>query len=105
MAKKSKVVKDDVDSKLKRKEYEAALRRLQEELCALQAWVKTKGLRVIVLFEGETAPGKEEPSAPSQSASARGCFASLPCRPLPIGKKAKCTCSGTCSISQRPARS
>ena len=38
--------------KLKRKEYEKELRRLQAELCHLQAWVKHKGLRVIVIFEG-----------------------------------------------------
>ena len=45
-------------SKLKRKDYENELRRLQEELCALQEWVKHKGLRVIVVFEGRDAAGK-----------------------------------------------
>jgi polyphosphate kinase 2 len=34
------------------------LRKLQVELCHLQRWVKTKGLRVIVLFEGRDAAGK-----------------------------------------------
>src|SRR5262252_1454320 len=43
---------------LKRKEYEKALRALQVELCALQDWVKEKGLRVIVVFEGRDAAGK-----------------------------------------------
>jgi polyphosphate kinase 2 len=43
---------------LKRKEYEDALRALQVELCALQDWVKEKGLRVIVVFEGRDAAGK-----------------------------------------------
>jgi polyphosphate kinase 2 len=43
---------------LKRKEYEKELRRLQEELCKLQDWVKYKGLRVIVVFEGRDAAGK-----------------------------------------------
>ena len=43
---------------LKRKEYEKALRPLQLELCALQDWVKEKGLRVIVVFEGRDAAGK-----------------------------------------------
>ena len=32
--------------------------RLQAELCALQDWVKEKGLRVIVIFEGRDAAGK-----------------------------------------------
>jgi polyphosphate kinase 2 len=45
-------------AKFRRKEYEAELRRLQGELCALQAWVKAKGLRVIVLFEGRDGAGK-----------------------------------------------
>jgi polyphosphate kinase 2 len=46
------------DEPMKRKKYEKALRRLQVELCALQDWVKAKGLRVIVVFEGRDAAGK-----------------------------------------------
>ena len=45
-------------SKLKRKEYEKELRKLQAELCHLQAWVKHKDLRVIVVFEGRDGAGK-----------------------------------------------
>ncbi len=44
--------------KLKRDDYEKELRRLQAELCALQTWVKAKGLRVIVIFEGRDGAGK-----------------------------------------------
>ena len=47
-----------VEEPLKRKEYEEALRALQVELCTLQDWVKEKGLRVIVVFEGRDAAGK-----------------------------------------------
>ncbi len=43
---------------MKRKDYDAALRELQVELCALQEWVKHKGLRVVVVFEGRDAAGK-----------------------------------------------
>jgi polyphosphate kinase 2 (PPK2 family) len=43
---------------LKRKHYDKQLRRLQQELCKLQDWVKYKGLRVIVVFEGRDAAGK-----------------------------------------------
>ena len=43
---------------MKRKVYEKALRALQVELCALQDWVKEKGLRVMVVFEGRDAAGK-----------------------------------------------
>jgi polyphosphate kinase 2 len=44
--------------KMKRKEYEEELRTLQVELCALQDWIREKGLRVIVVFEGRDAAGK-----------------------------------------------
>jgi polyphosphate kinase len=43
---------------MNRKDYEKALRDLQVELCALQEWVKHKGLRVVVVFEGRDAAGK-----------------------------------------------
>ena len=43
---------------MKRKVYEGELRRLQAELCKLQSWIKYKGLRVIVVFEGRDAAGK-----------------------------------------------
>jgi polyphosphate kinase len=45
-------------SKLKRKEYERELARLQLELVKLQHWVKHAGLRVILIFEGRDAAGK-----------------------------------------------
>jgi polyphosphate kinase 2 len=48
----------DGQPRLKRKRYEKELRRLQAELCHLQAWVKHKGLRVIVIFEGRDGAGK-----------------------------------------------
>jgi polyphosphate kinase len=43
---------------LKRKHYEKELRRLQAELCKLQDWIKYKGLRIMVVFEGRDAAGK-----------------------------------------------
>jgi polyphosphate kinase 2 len=54
----SKKHNNDGESKLDRKQYEKELRRLQGELCTLQAWVKAKGLRVIVVFEGRDGAGK-----------------------------------------------
>jgi polyphosphate kinase len=44
--------------KLKRKEYERELQRLQAELCLLQEWVKHTGQRIIVVFEGRDGAGK-----------------------------------------------
>jgi polyphosphate kinase len=46
------------DPKLKKKAYEKELRRLQLELVKLQEWIKAKGLKVVVLFEGRDAAGK-----------------------------------------------
>jgi polyphosphate kinase len=49
---------DGGNARLKRKQYEKELSRLQAELCKLQDWIKYKGLRVIVVFEGRDAAGK-----------------------------------------------
>src|SRR4051812_5401253 len=49
---------DGGNEKLSGKDYEKELRRLQAELCHLQEWVKAKGLRVIVIFEGRDGAGK-----------------------------------------------
>jgi polyphosphate kinase len=45
-------------TKMKRKDYEKELRKLQVELCHLQDWVKAEGARVIIVFEGRDAAGK-----------------------------------------------
>jgi polyphosphate kinase 2 len=57
MGKKEEKEKDQ-PKKLGSKKYEKELRKLQAELCKLQDWVKEKGLRVIVVFEGRDAAGK-----------------------------------------------
>ena len=57
MSKKSKS-KDDSPEQMKRKAYEEELRKLQVKLCHLQEWIKQKGLRVIIAFEGRDAAGK-----------------------------------------------
>jgi polyphosphate kinase 2 len=44
--------------KLKRKDFEKRLAKLQAELVKLQAWVQHKGLKVVVIFEGRDAAGK-----------------------------------------------
>jgi polyphosphate kinase 2 len=63
MSKKSKAdgeprLQADAKPKLKNKDYMKKLRKLQEKLCHLQDWVKFKGLRVIIVFEGRDAAGK-----------------------------------------------
>jgi polyphosphate kinase len=55
----SKKTKDnDEPKRMKNKVYLKELRKLQERLCQLQDWVKFKGLRVIIVFEGRDAAGK-----------------------------------------------
>ena len=44
--------------KIKNKIYEEELARLQIELVKLQEWIKHKGLKVVVIFEGRDAAGK-----------------------------------------------
>src|SRR5881227_1791169 len=44
--------------KLPNKVYEAELFRLQTELVKMQEWVRAKGARIVVVFEGRDAAGK-----------------------------------------------
>src|SRR5512139_1513273 len=50
--------KNSGSTKMKTRKYAKELRKLQGELCRLQEWVKFKGLRVIIVFEGRDAAGK-----------------------------------------------
>ena len=43
---------------MKRKTYEKTLQKLQVRLCHLQQYVKEKGLRVVIIFEGRDGAGK-----------------------------------------------
>jgi len=45
-------------AKLGPREYERELRRLQIELVKAQEWVRTQGLKIVVVFEGRDAAGK-----------------------------------------------
>ncbi|MEW6754636.1 MAG: polyphosphate kinase 2 [Candidatus Latescibacterota bacterium] len=47
-----------VKPKLSREIYDRELQRLQLELVKLQYWVKEKGMRVVLVFEGRDAAGK-----------------------------------------------
>ena len=48
----------DASGKISRKQFEEELAKLQVELTRLQTWVKDKGARVIVVFEGRDTAGK-----------------------------------------------
>jgi polyphosphate kinase len=51
-------VLNDKAEPMKGKAYEAELKKLHVELVKLQAWVKEKGLKVCVVFEGRDGAGK-----------------------------------------------
>lgn len=44
--------------KLRKSDYEKELSKLHEELVYMQEWVKSEGLKVVVIFEGRDAAGK-----------------------------------------------
>jgi polyphosphate kinase 2 len=50
--------KNEENGKMKRKLYEKELRKLQVQLCRLQDWVKSQGLKAIIVFEGRDTAGK-----------------------------------------------
>ncbi len=49
---------DSPRRKMKNKEYEKEMRRLQGELVAMQEWVKAAGAKVCIVFEGLDSAGK-----------------------------------------------
>jgi polyphosphate kinase len=54
----SKKKNGEQTERMKRKDYEKELEKLQIELCHLQEWVKATGYRGIIVFEGRDAAGK-----------------------------------------------
>jgi len=57
MGKKQKNHSDN-SQKLSNKEYKAEISKLYAELVKLQYWIKEKGLKIIVIFEGRDSAGK-----------------------------------------------
>ena len=55
---KKRAPKRDPASKFPRRTYERELIRLQAELVKLKEWVRTSGLRLVIVFEGRDAAGK-----------------------------------------------
>jgi len=54
----SEDVRKKTKKKMNRKAYEKELAKLQVELVKLQEWIKHKGLKVVVIFEGRDTAGK-----------------------------------------------
>jgi polyphosphate kinase 2 len=55
---KAQLPAEEKPQKLKTKFYEEELAKLQIELVKLQEWIKYKGLKVVIIFEGRDAAGK-----------------------------------------------
>ena len=90
---------------MKRKKYEKELLRLQAKLCVLQDWVKEKGLRVVVVFEGRDAAGKGGTIKAIMERTSRVFSGSSRCRRRPTARSRRCTCSDICRIFPPRARS
>lgn len=64
MSDKKKSANDSVEpakskkKKIKNKIYEKELEKLQTEMVKLQEWIRQKGLKVVIIFEGRDAAGK-----------------------------------------------
>ncbi len=96
---------NDTQTKMKNKQYLKELRKLETELCRLQEWVKLKGLKVIVIFEGRDAAGKGGTiKAITERVSPR-VFRLVPFWLPPIARRLRTTCSGTCSTFRPPVKS
>jgi polyphosphate kinase 2 len=54
----SSTAPEEAAREVKNKKYKKELKRLQIDLVKLQEWIKHKGLKVVVLFEGRDAAGK-----------------------------------------------
>ena len=89
------------DERLSRKEYEKELERLHVELVKLQEWVKYKGLKICVVFEGRDGAGKGGTiKAITERVSPRVFRVIALTAP-----SERCTCSAICRTCRRPARS
>ena len=90
---------------MKRAKYERELEKLQVKLCHLQRWVKEKGLRVIVIFEGRDGAGKGGTIRALTERVSPGSSGSSPCRRRRTARRARSTSSGTWSTFRPPGRS
>ena len=58
MGRKEKTKREDAPEKLSNKDYLRELKKLHVELVKLQEWVRHKGLKICVVFEGRDGAGK-----------------------------------------------
>ena len=102
---KHKQQKENNNGKMKRKLYEKELHKLQVQLCHLQEWVKAKGLKIIIVFEGRDAAGKGGTIKALTERVSRAFFGWWRFRRLRTAKRHRCSSSVISSISPRAAKS
>ena len=96
----------EATEKLKRKEYEKELHKLQVELCYLQDWIKESGERVIIVLEGRDAAGKGGTiKAITERVSPRVFRVVALAGAVRPREERRCTSSAMSSAFQPPARS
>ena len=103
--KKDEVIEAAASGKVSRKEFEKELTKLQVELTRLQTWVKEKGARVIVVFEGRDTAGKGGVISRITARTTRASTATWHCPSHPTARRHKFSFSATSRISRRRARS
>ena len=91
--------------KISRKEFEKELAKLQTELTRLQTWVKDKGERVIVVFEGRDTAGKGGAISRITARTSPRVFRHVACLPPPTARRPKSISNATSRNSPRRARS
>ena len=74
-------------------------------LCHLQGWVKEKGLRVVIVFEGRDGAGKGGTIRAITERVSPRVFRVVALPAPPTARSPRSTSSGTCSTFQRRARS
>ena len=93
-------------TKMRRKEYEEELRRLQVELVQMQRWVVQERAKVCIVFEGRDGAGKGGTiKAITERVSPPGVSRRRTARPRANAKRPKCTCNAMSLISLRQAKS
>ena len=86
--------------------YERELFRLQAELVKMQEWVRTRGARLVVVFEGRDAAGKGGTiKRITEYLNPRVARGSPRCRRRPSASAASGTSSATSRTCRPPARS
>ena len=89
---------DEVDGRavrMKRKPYEAEMRRLHGELVAMQEWVKATGAKICVVFEGRDTAGKGGTIKRITERVSPRVFRVVALPTRPNARSRRCTSSGT----------